>query len=115
MERFLRTTLIVLAILVLAALLFGFGAQLYWTLSGARLGVFGPMPMMRGAWGFQPMMGGMGWLPGFGWLLGLGLLVLVVAGIVSLVRGAAPSRRCAHCSALLQEGWVACPRCGEKV
>lgn len=112
MDRFLRTTLIVLGILVLAMFVFGFGWQLYWMLSGARLGAFGPLPMMRGTWGMHPMMG---WLPGFGWLIGLGLLVLVVAGIVSLVRSAAPSRRCAHCGSALQEGWVACPRCGEKV
>lgn len=113
MDRFLRTVLIVLGIVVLAVFLFGLGWQLYWALAGPRVAGFavGPMPMMRGAWGLHPI----GWLPGFGWLLGLGLLILVVAGIVSLVQGAAPSRRCARCSSPLQEGWIACPRCGEKV
>lgn len=116
MERLLRTVLIVLGMVVLAVFLFGLGWQLYWSLAGPRLGAFGvgPMPMMPGGWGMHPM-GWMGWLPGFGWLLGLGLLVLVVAGVVGLVRGMAPSRRCARCGSPLQEGWIACPRCGEKV
>ncbi len=113
MDRFLRTMLMVTAIVVLAVFLVGLGWQLYWALTGPRLGALAPfsMPMMRGAWGMHPM----GWLPGLGWLLGLGLVVLLVAGIVGLVRGSTPSRRCAHCGSPLQEGWVACPRCGEKV
>ncbi len=114
MERFLRTMLIALAVVALVVILFCLGWQMYWALAGPRLGAFGPMPMMRGVWGMHPG-GWMGWLPGFGWLLGLGFLVLVVAGVVSLVRGAAQGRRCAHCGSPLQNGWIACPRCGEKV
>jgi len=111
MDRFLRTVLITLAVLAGAVILFSLGWQLYWTLAGPRLGAFGPMPMMRGVWGMHPM----AWFPGIGWLLGLGFVVLVVAAILGLVRIAAPARRCAHCGSPLQNGWIACPRCGEKV
>lgn len=87
MDRVLRTTLMVLGILVLAALLFFFGMQLYWMVSGSGWGAIGPMGghMMGGRWGMHPF-GGMG----FGWigpLLGIGLLVLLVLGIVALARG----------------------------
>ncbi|MEW6568205.1 MAG: zinc ribbon domain-containing protein [Chloroflexota bacterium] len=117
MDRVLRVTLLVLGILVLAAMLFGFGAQLYSMASGAQWGAFAPVPMMRGAWGMHSV-GWLGWLPGLGWLIGLGILVLVVVGVVGLARGLtsfSTARRCAHCGYPLQEGWVACPRCGEKV
>ena len=119
MDKFLRTTLIVLGILLLAAILFGLGMQLYASMAGTRIGAFAPM--MGRAWGMQGgMHGGMffGGFPFLGTLLGVGLLVLVVLGIVSLVRGPgshAPARACAHCGAPLQAGWIACPRCGEKV
>jgi hypothetical protein len=77
--------------------------------------------MMGRAWDFgRGMHGGLifGGFPFLGSLLGLGLLVLAIFGIVALVRGpraAAPTRVCAHCGAPLEEGWIACPRCGEKV
>lgn len=115
MDKLLRTTLVVLGILVLVAVLFGLGMQLYWAVAGPSVAGF---PAMMGrAWG---MHGGMvfGGFPFLGSLLGLGLLILVVVGIVSLVRGTglgAPARPCAHCGAPLQPGWVACPRCGERV
>ncbi len=119
MDKFLRTTLLVVGILVLAAVLFGIGMQLYGTVAGARLM---PMaPMMGRAWTFgSGMHGGLffGGFPFLGSLLGIGLLVLVIFGIVSLVRGSgpkAPGRVCTHCGAPLEEGWIACPRCGEKV
>jgi hypothetical protein len=93
--------------------------QLYGTVVGVRLA---PMaPMMGGAWALgRGMHGGMffGGFPFVGSLLGIGLLVLAIFGIVSLVRGSGPKasgRVCAHCGAPLQEGWIACPRCGEKV
>ncbi len=95
MDKFLKTTLMVLGILVLAALLFNFGVQLYWMLSGSAAAGYG-----FGAMG--PMMGGRGWMHpyggfggmhpfgGFGFLgpiLGIGLVVLLVAGIFALARG----------------------------
>ena len=90
MDKFLRTTLMVLGILVLAVLLFNFGAQLYFTLSGpAAVGYgYGGMmgPMIRGGWGGMHPYGGFG-IPFLGPILGLGLLVLLVAGIVALARG----------------------------
>lgn len=115
MNKVLRTTLMVLGILVLAALLFGFGTQLYWMVSGARWVGFGPM--MGGMWGMHRG-AFLGWSPILGWLIGLVILALAVAGVVALVRGPVPSqpaRTCAHCGKPLQEGWVACPHCGEKV
>ncbi len=89
MDKFLRTTLMVLGILVLAALLFNFGVQLYWMLSGSAGAAYGSMvgPMMGGRGGMHPF-GGFGF--GFGFLgpiLGIGLVVLLVAGIVALARG----------------------------
>jgi len=119
MDKYLRTTLLVVGILVLAAVLFGIGMQLYGTVAGARLA---PMaPMMGRAWALgRGMHGGLffGGFPFLGSLLGLGLFVLAIFGIVGLVRGAgskAAKRVCAHCGAPLEEGWIACPRCGEKV
>jgi hypothetical protein len=107
--------LIVLGILALAAVLFGLGMRLYWGLAAPRVAGF--FPMMGRAW---DMHGGMyfGGFPFLGSLLGIGLLVLVVIGIVGLVRGFGPNmpeRTCAHCGYPLKAGWVACPRCGEKV
>ena len=61
MDKVLRTTLMVLGILVLAALLFNFGIQLYWLLSGPAWGGYGPM--------IGPMMGGRGM---HGWSDGAG-------------------------------------------
>ncbi|HLB65119.1 MAG TPA: zinc ribbon domain-containing protein [Anaerolineales bacterium] len=115
MDKFLRTTLIVLGILVLVAVLFGLGMQLYWAVASPRVAAFSPM--MGRAWG---MHGGMvfGGFPFLGSLLGLGLVILVVVGMIGLVRGIGsrtPVRACAHCGAPLQAGWIACPRCGEKV
>ena len=56
MDKALRTTLMVLGILVLAALLFNFGIQLYWLLAGPAWGGYGPMigPMMGGRAGCTP-------------------------------------------------------------
>ena len=89
MDKFLRTTLMVLGILVLAVLLFNFGVQLYFSLSGpatAGYGYGGMMgPMMRGGWGMHPF-GGFA-IPFLGPILGLGLLALLVAGIIALARG----------------------------
>ncbi len=115
MDKFLRTTLAVIGILVVAALLFGLGMQLYWVVASPRTAAF--FPMMGRVWG---MHGGMmfGGFPFLGSLLGLGLLVLVVVGIAGLVRGfgqPAAERTCTHCGAPLQAGWIACPRCGQKV
>lgn len=84
MDRTLRTTLMVLAIIVLAALLFNLGIQLYWMFSGPAWGAYGPMigPMM----GWR---GGMHTFGAFGFLgpiLSLGLGILLVAGIAALAR-----------------------------
>ena len=90
MDKFLRTTLMVLGILVLAVLLFNFGVQVYFMLSGpatAGYGYGGMMgSMMRGGWGGMHPFGGFG-IPFLGPILGLGLLVLLVAGIIALARG----------------------------
>ena len=127
MNKTLRTILMVLGVLVLAALLFGFGYRLYWMAAGGATSGFGPMMggrwlgtgggMMSGRW---LMHGGawMGLFPIVGWILGLGILALAVFGLVSLVRRPAsgqPARVCAHCGVPLEAGWIACPRCGEKV
>lgn len=84
MDRTLRTTLIVLAIVVLAALLFNFGIQLYWTFSGPAWGAFGPMGggIMGGRAGMHAF-GGSGLL---GPVFGLGLGVLLVALVAALTR-----------------------------
>ncbi|HMK08456.1 MAG TPA: hypothetical protein VK449_05420 [Anaerolineales bacterium] len=87
MEKFLRTTLMVLGIVVLALLLFNLGAQLYWMVAGPTW--VGPMamagPMMGGRLGIHPFGGfGFGFL---GPILGIALVGLIVAGIVALVRG----------------------------
>src|SRR3972149_3018296 len=92
MDRYLRTTLLVLAIIVLAALLFAFGVQLYWMFSGPAWGAYGPMvgPMMGGRGGMHPF-GSVGF--GFlGPILGIGLVVLLVAGIVALARSGRSER-----------------------
>jgi len=84
MDRTLRTVLMVLAIIVLAALLFNLGIQLYWMFSGPAWGTYGPMigPMMGGRGGMHTY-GGFGFL---GPILSLGLGVLLVAGIAALAR-----------------------------
>jgi hypothetical protein len=89
MDKYLRTTLMVLAILVLAALLFNLGIQLYWMLSGAPWVGHGALlgPMMGGRVGIHHLAGfgfGFGFL---GPILGIGLVVLLVVGIVALARG----------------------------
>ena len=90
MDKFLRTTLMVLGILVLAVLLFNFGVQLYFMISGPAAGGYGYGgmygPMMGGGWGGMHPFGGFG-IPVLGPILGLGLLVLLVAGIIALARG----------------------------
>ena len=88
MDKFLRTTLMVLGILVLAVLLFNFGVQAYWMLSVPAGSGYGGMygPMMGGGWGGMHPFGGYG-IPFLGPILGLGLLVLLVAGIIALARG----------------------------
>jgi hypothetical protein len=106
----------VLGALVLAALLFWFGGQLYWMFAGRPWADV--MPMMGRPWIGMHRVGAFTGFPFFGGLFGLGLLVLVVIGIAALVRGprsAPPARTCAHCGAPLEVGWIACPRCGEKV
>jgi hypothetical protein len=116
MDKALRTVVTVLGALILAALLFWFGGQLYWMFEGRPVGAV--MPMMGRAWVGMHEVGAFRWFPAFGPLIGLGLLILVVVGIVALVRGprsAPPARACAHCGAPLEAGWIACPRCGEKV
>ncbi|HSB91341.1 MAG TPA: hypothetical protein VLD63_15100 [Anaerolineales bacterium] len=97
MDKFLRTTLMVLGILVLAALLFNFGVQLYWMLSGSAAGGYGMMGPMMGGRGWMHPYGGFGGMRSFGGfgfgfgllgpILGIGLVVLLVAGIFALVRG----------------------------
>lgn len=130
MERWLRTTLLVLGVLVVAAMLFGLGFQLYWGLTGPSIAGAAPMPMMRGTWGMHsgglpfdrwgmhPAGNILGGGMGLGWLFSLGVLALAGFGIYALVRGrpaetSAP--RCAHCGYAMQAAWVACPKCGEKV
>jgi hypothetical protein len=116
MDKALRTVVTVLGGLLLAAALFWLGAQLYWGFAARPVGM--AMPMMGRAWLGMHEWGAFRWFPSLGGLFGLGLLVLVVLGIVALVRGpraVAPARACAHCGAPLEAGWVACPRCGEKV
>jgi hypothetical protein len=116
MNKVLRTILMVLGILLLAALLFGLGTQIYWAASGARWAGRVAVPMM-GVWGMHRGVS-MGWFPGFSGIVGLGILGLVVAGLVALFRGVGPrqpARVCAHCGKPLEAGWIACPHCGEKV
>lgn len=128
MSKFLRTAFLVLGVLLLAALLVGLGYRLYWMFSGQTTA--GLTPMMRGAWDLQRQPHQMdrfgiwpgaflfGGLPFFGVVIGIGLLVLAGIGVASLFRKgtpAEPAPRCAHCGAELRPGWVACPRCGEKV
>jgi hypothetical protein len=116
MDKTLRTIVTVLGALLIAALLFGFGAQLYWMFAGREVAAV--MPMMGRAWVGMHRLGGFAGFSSFGGLFGLGLLLLVIVGILALVRGpraAAPARACAHCGAPLEAGWIACPRCGEKV
>jgi hypothetical protein len=87
MDKYVRATLLVVAIIVLAALLFNFGIQLYWMFAGATGGAFGPMvgPMMRGAGGVHAFGGSpFGF---FGPIFGIALAGLLVAGIVALARG----------------------------
>lgn len=90
MDKFLRTTLLVLGIVVLALVLFNFGVQLYGMFAGPAWAAYGPMtgPMM-GRGGMHAFGGN-----GFGFLgpiLGIALVGLVVAGIVALVRGSGPT------------------------
>ena len=80
MDRTLRTTLMVLAIILLAALLFNLGIQLYWMFSGPAWGAYGPMMGGRGG---MHTFGGFDFL---GPILSLGLGVLLVAGIAALAR-----------------------------
>jgi hypothetical protein len=116
MDKALRTVLMVLGALILAALLFWFGGQLYWMFAGRPWADV--MPMMGRSWIGMHRVGGFTGFPFFSGLFGLGLLVLVIIGISALVRGprsAPPTRTCVHCGAPLEVGWIACPRCGEKV
>ena len=83
MDKFLRTTLMVLGIVVLALLLFNLGIQLYGIFAGPAAGGFGPM---MGGRGTMHAFGGSGF--GFlGPILGIALVGLIVAGIVALVHG----------------------------
>ena len=84
MDKFLRTALLVLGILVLAALLFNLGIQLYGMIAGPAFGAYRAMagPMMGGR-GAMHTIGGFGFL---GPILGMALVGLIVAGIVALVR-----------------------------
>jgi hypothetical protein len=87
MDKYVRSILLVVAVIVLAAMLFSFGIQLYWMLSGPAVGAYGPMvgPMMRGAAGMHRFGGtGFGFIGPILWITLTGLLV---AGIVALVRG----------------------------
>jgi hypothetical protein len=87
MDKFLRTALLVLGIVVLAALLFNLGIQLYGMIAGPAFGAYGAMagPMMGGR-GTMHAFGGFG-LGFLGPILGMALVGLIVAGIVALVRG----------------------------
>ena len=93
MDKFLRTALLVLGIVVLALLLFNLGVQLYGLFAGPAWGGYGSMagPMMGGR-GAHHLFGGYGF--GFlGPILGIALVGLVVAGIVALVRGRSETSR----------------------
>jgi hypothetical protein len=87
MDRYVRSILLVVAIIVLAALLFSLGIQLYWTFGGPAVGAYGQMvgPMMRSAGGMHRFGGTPLGLPGP--ILWIALTGLLVAGIVALVRG----------------------------
>jgi hypothetical protein len=83
MDKFLRTALMVLGIVVLALLLFNLGIQLYSMIAGPAWAAAGPM---MGGHGGMRLAGGVGF--GFlGPILGIALTGLIVAGIVALVRG----------------------------
>ncbi|HET7009862.1 MAG TPA: zinc ribbon domain-containing protein [Anaerolineales bacterium] len=114
MSRTLRTTLWVLGGIVVAALLFGLGMQLYWMTAGSAAGGF--RPMMDFGWGMHAARGGFVF-PFLGPILGLGLLALAVVGIVSLFNrpGDRPAANCTNCGSALTAGWAFCPRCGQKV
>ena len=86
MDKYVRSILLVVAIIVLAALLFGLGIQLYAMASGPAVGGFGTMvgPMMRGFGGMHRL--GAPGLGFFGPVLWIALIGLLVAGIVALIR-----------------------------
>lgn len=85
MDKFLRTGLLILGIVVLALLLFNLGVQLYWMAAGPTMAGFGFAGggMMAGRGGMH-LFGGFGFL---GPILGIALVGLIVAGIAALVRG----------------------------
>ena len=101
-------------------------------------GGFGWMPMMtqvNAPWAgfcngyqFSHMFGGFGFLGGWFMMLGMFILplavlgLLIVGGIVlvkGVIRPQTPAlvvaRTCVHCGKALQQDWVNCPFCGEKV
>jgi hypothetical protein len=115
MSKFVKGLLIGLGVLVALAVLAAVGFQIYGMATYGRIAAGYPMmgflPHMRGGFG-------MGWLPwggAFGFLFFVALIVLVVALILGTAGPRPASRVCAHCGKPLQEGWVACPHCGEKV
>jgi hypothetical protein len=98
------------------------------------------MPMRgffaQGMMSRAPMMGGFAYGGGFGWLalligavrclLPLAIVAGIIALIVYLVRrkpstpppalaADAASKPCPACGKSVQEGWVACPFCGQKL
>ena len=94
---------------------------------GWPYGIRGMGPGMMG--GFPIMgFGVFGWLIMLGmWLVPLAVIVLLVAGVMALFRSTAvtPAGRppepasevhpCPNCGRQVQNGWVACPYCGQKL
>lgn len=124
--KYLLVGLLVLGLFVLVALPFlagGFGFY-------RGYGMMGPGGMM-GNWGYFPMMGGFGFLGGLMMLLlmvlPVALVVLAIAGVISLFRrpdtnvtppassAQAPARTCPACGKPAEGDWTTCPYCGQKL
>ena len=77
--------------------------------------------MMGGGYGYMHPLGWGGML--FGWLVGAGILVLLIAGAVTLVNNLnkpgnststmTQSRNCPNCGKPTQNDWNTCPYCGK--
>lgn len=110
----------VLAFFVAVPLFGGWGPFEMMGYRGTGPGMMGGFPMM----GF----GVFGWLIMLGmWLVPLAVVALLVAGVMALFRATtvtpvgtppAPTSEahpCPNCGKHVQNGWVACPYCGEKL
>ena len=107
----------ILAVILIAVVLFGIGY-----LGFGRRAVY----MHGGFDGYGPMMGGYGYSPfgglfmGFGMLLAalipLGILFGVIYGAVRLaIRDSHARQACANCGKPVRTDWKACPHCGKKI